>query len=532
MKKGDGFMKESMKKLLALILVCITLMTAAPMAFAAGQPEKNIVVHDGGETYNHYPQIMVKGFGASSVKIYYEDDPEQKSLFYPIDEERLKGNLNNIGDYILKSIKNMQPNLLRTIIYNYVMDSLGMLAFNPDGSNMEGVTTEPIGLRYNGGGRYDFYYDCRMSPVDSAKYLYEGIKEIFEKTDAERIELVGSSFGANIVTAYMHEYKEELSRVDTVLLRAPSIGGMNFLGELFSGNFNISAVGLCDFIDDNAEAPVLTDFLYLMEEAGLLKPLVDCFAEPVLKSAVYMGVADAARDLLATLPTMWVCIPDEHFIPAMKFLYGENYNDPNHKYAQLIEKVTYYHNEIANKAAEIYLDAEKNNENLNVAIIAKFGNAAIPLADGINTMDDGLVSLPVTSLGATCTTYGERFADDYKQQKYTEYNFMSPEWNIDASTCAFPFTTWFVKGLSHTKNTGAYNAFSNRIIYEDLNVFSDPTRPQYLIMTGEDANTIEILTAPVEEEPTDYDKFFEIIRFIFLIPKRLFDMTIGRLFNR
>lgn len=526
-------MNPTFKKIISLLLACLMAFSVTTVAFAASQPDGPITVTGRGETYNHYPQVMVKGFGASCVNIYYEDDPEQKPLFYPIDEERLKGNLDNIGDYILKSIENREFNVLRTIIYSYVMDSIGMLALNPDGSNMEGVTTDPVGLKYRGNGKYDFYYDCRFSPADSCDALYNCINEVFEETNAEKIELVGSSFGANIVTAYMYEYKdtEQIKKIDTVLLRAPSTGGMNFLGELFSGNFNISPIGLCDFVDDMAEAPVLTDFLYLMEEAGILKPIINCFAEPALKYAVYKGLTDVARDFLATLPTMWVCIPDEYFIPAMKFLYGDNYNDPNHKYAELIAKVTYYHNEIANNAAEIYLDAEKNNENLDVALIAKFGNAAIPLTDGENTMDDGLVSLPVTSFGATCTTYGTKFADDYKQQKYTDYNFMCPEWNIDASTCAFPFRTWFVKGLSHTANSSAYNDFSNRIIYEDLDVFSDPTRPQYLLMTGEDANTIEALTAPVEEpeaEPTAYDIFFKIFSAIVLFPKRVFEKLFGR----
>lgn len=526
-------MKTRIKKIAALILVCVMTISVMPFSILAAERP---VVTGRGETYDHYPQVMVKGFGASSVKIYYENDPEQKSLFYPIDEERLKGNLNNIGDYILKSIENRQPNVLRTIIYSYVMDSLGMLALNPDGTNMEGVVTDPVGLKYRGNGRYEFYYDCRLSPADSCDALYECINQIFEETDAERIELVGSSFGANIVTAYMYEYKdtEQMKKIDTVLLRAPSVGGMNFLGELFSGNFNVNSTGLCDFIDDNAEAPVLTDFLYLMDEAGILKPLLDCYAEPVLKQAVYMGVADAAKDLLATLPTIWVCIPDEYFIPAMKFLYGENYNDPNHKYAELIEKVTYYHNEIANNAAQIYLDAEKNNEYLNVALITKFGNAAIPLTDRTNIMDDGLVSLPVTSFGATCTTYGTKFADDYKQQKYTEYNFMSPEWNIDASTCAFPFRTWFVKGMSHTENTGDYNSFSNDIIYNDLDVFSDPNRPQFLKTSDDGADKLVPITAPEEpeeKEETAYEKFFAILRMIVLFPKTIFEKLFGGLFK-
>ena len=522
-------MKSTVKKIISLVLVCLVLFSLSLTAFAAGETEESIVVTGRGETYDHYPQVMVKGFGAGSVKIYYEDDPEQKSLFYPFDEERFKNNLNNIGSYILKSIKNGEPNVLRTIIYNYVMDTLGMLAFNPDGSNMEGVVTEPIGLRYKGGGRYEFYYDFRMSPADSAVYLNESIEQIFKETDAERIELVGSSFGANIVTAYMYEYKEQLSRIDTVLLRAPSVGGMHFLGELLSGNFEISPIGLCDLVDDMAEAPVLADFLYLMEEAGILAPLLNCLAEPALKAAVYEGVADVAHDLLATLPTMWVCVPDEHFVPAMKFIYGENYLDPNHEYAELISKVIHYHCDIAAKATEIYLDAENKNENLDVAIIAKFGNAAIPLTSGANTMDDGLVSLPISSSGATCTTYGAKFPADYKQQRYTEYNFMSPEWNIDASTCAFPFRTWFVKDLGHTKNTSDYNSFSNDIIYKDLDVFSDPNRPQFLTVSAEDPNRLDPLTAPEEKEETTYDKVFAVFRKIFLIPKTIFDKLFGKL---
>ena len=188
-------MNPTFKKIISLLLACLMAFSVTTVAFAASQPDGPITVTGRGETYNHYPQVMVKGFGASCVNIYYEDDPEQKPLFYPIDEERLKGNLDNIGDYVLKSIENREFNVLRTIIYSYVMDSIGMLALNPDGSNMEGVTTDPVGLKYRGNGKYDFYYDCRFSPADSCDDLYNCINEVFEETNAEKIELVGSSFG-------------------------------------------------------------------------------------------------------------------------------------------------------------------------------------------------------------------------------------------------------------------------------------------------------------------------------------------------
>lgn len=513
-------MKKTAKRVLSLVMACLIAFSAVPFVFAAGNPESPVVTGRG-ETYNHYPQVLVKGFGASCVKIYYEDDPEQKSLFYPFDEERLKANLKNIDDYIVESVKNKEPNVLRTVIYKYIMDTMGMLAFKPDGSNMDGVVTEPIGLRYKGGGRYEFYYDCRMSPAVSAEYLYDCIQQVFDETDAEKIELVGSSYGANIVTSYMYEYPETLDKVDTVLLCAPSVGGMHFLGELLSGEFNISSVGLCDYIKQLADNEIIPDFLYLMDEAGVLAPFLDALAEPVLEYAVYQGVVDAARDFLATLPTLWVCVPDEYFESAMVFIYGENYKDTDHTYAKLISEMTYYHYNIANKAAEIYTKACEDNEELDVAIVTKFGIAAVPLYSGENIMDDGLVTLPVSSFGATCTTFDSRFPDDYVQQKYTDYNFMSPEWNIDASTGVMPFTTWYIKGIGHSKKISDYNKFVDEIIYKDLDVFSDPNRPQFMTVSEEDPSMLEPLTAPEEENKTLYSRFFEVIRKIVLLPKMI-----------
>ncbi len=505
-------MKSITKKFLSFLLVCVTVLSVMPVAFAEGKYGEG-----------NYPELTVKGFGASSVKIYYEDDPEQKSLFYPFDEERLKANLDNIDDYIVKSIEEKEPNILKTVIYNYLMDTMGMLALKPDGSNMDGVATEPVGLRKKGEGRYEFYYDCRESPVVSAHYLHEAINQLFEETGSEKIELIGSSFGANIVTAYMHEYKDDLDRIDTVLICAPSVGGMEFLGQLLSGNFDVSPVGLCDFIDDMAEEQAISDFFYILEQTGILKLLLKAVAVPVLRVAVYEAVVDVARDLLATMPTLCVCIPDAYFEPALEFLYGENYKDPDHTYAKVIQKMIYYHYNVANRATEIYLDAEEKNEGLNMAVVCKFGVAAIPLTSGENTMDDGLVTLPVSSFGATCVNYGEKLPADYKQQKYTDYNFMCPEWNIDASTCAFPFRTWFIKGLGHGKKIGDYNDFIKEITKKDLNVFSDPNRPQYLKVCDEDTQMLEPLVASEEIDTSFTARVKRIIKAIIVWIETIID---------
>ncbi len=507
-------MKNKALKILSLVLACLMAFSVFPVAFAA----------DAAETEENYPELTVKGFGASCVNIYYEDDPEKKSLFYPFDMDRLKKNLENIDQYLVSAIKNKEANMVSSIIYDYFMDCFGMLAYKPDGSMMDGVTSEEPGLRKKSDGVYEFYYDCREAPSVSSDYLHEAIEQLFAETGAEKIELIGSSFGANIVTAYMYEYDEYLDRIDTVLLCAPSVGGMHFIGELLSGNFDISAIGLCDLLDRLVEADVIPDFLYILEAVGVLDVLLGAFFVPVLEEAVYDAAVRITRDLLATLPTVWVTVPDEYFEEAMEFVYGKDYKDPNHTYARVIKEMTYYHNEIANNAAEIYLKAEENHPELNMAVVCKFGVAAIPLTSGENIMDDGLVTLPVSSFGATCTTYDAKLPANYKQKNYPEYNFMCPEWNIDASTCAFPFRTWFIKGLGHGKKIGDYNAFIREITRYDTDVFTDPNRPQYLKVSEENDQMLEPLTA--DETPKSFykivvDFFKKMLNFVKIILTRI-----------
>lgn len=507
-------MRSTLKKAISLFLACLMLLSVMPVALAAEAQKEEI-----------YPELTVKGFGASSVKIYYEDDPEQKSLFYPFDTDRLMSNLEKIDEYIFDAVKNQEPNILRSVIYDYCVETFGMLAFSPDGENMEGVVNEEPGLRKKRDGIYEFYYDCRESPVVSAHQLQIAIDQLFAETGAKKIELIGSSFGANIVTAYMYEYPENLHKIDTILLCAPSVGGMEFLGQLLSGNFDVSARGLCDFITTLSEEETLSNFFYVLEEAGVLDVLLKALAVPVLEKAVYEGVVDVARDLLATLPTLCVCIPDAYFASAMEFLYGENYKDPDHPYAKTIAKMEYYHYNVANNAAQIYLDAEKNNEGLNMAIVCKFGVPAIPLTSGETAMDDGLVTTTVSSYGATCANYGETLPEDYVQQKYTEYNFMCPEWNIDASTCLFPFRTWFIKGLGHSKKISDYNDFIREITMYDTNVFTDPNRPQFLKVRDDDPQMLEPIVVQEEDgaEPTLLQKLFEFFRKLLVIPKMIIE---------
>ena len=209
-------------------------------------------------------------------------------------------------------------------------------------------------------------------------------------------------------------------------------------------------------------------------------------------------------------------------------MYGEDYASPDQPYADLIDEMTDYHNNVLMEAENIILGTMENYKDLNISIISKYGSPALPISKNGNLMEDGFATVEVSSFGATCARYNETLPADYKQAKYTEYNFMSPERNIDASTALLPFNTWFIDGLGHSQKNEDYWKLVDAIVYEDLNVFSDPEHPQFLKVSDEDPERLIPVTAPEEEKVTLYDKLWNVVRTIVLLPKTLWNKLFGR----
>ena len=108
---------------------------------------------------------------------------------------------------------------------------------------------------------------------------------------------------------------------------------------------------------------------------------------------------------------------------------------------------------------------------------------------------------------------------------------MCPEWNIDASTCAFPFRTWFIKGLGHGKKISDYNRFIREITTYDTDVFTDPNRPQFLKVSDADPEMLEpiVVTEQDEAEKTFFRKIVEFFKKLLAIPGKLIERLTGNL---
>ncbi len=463
--------------------------------------------------YGHKPQVYVQGF--ESKWVYYKDDPEHNSLLFPVDIDRLLGNFMNYSKYTNEALAKKDPRLVYNIVYGALWDSFGATALKPDGITMQDeVTVDPTYLQFDyADGEYTFKYDARLDPVDVAKDLHTYLEWVRKHSGQEEIELVGSSYGTSVVVAYIAEYGYD--GIDSVVLCVPSLEGVNFVGELFSGSFNFDPDAVEAFASGMIADETVQLLLGIMNDLGMLDVLLALLVEPVLNVAVMNALEDIIHDIFATHPAMWAFVEDEYFYDALENVYGSDWNEDTEEYHELIDKVIYFHENIKVKDREIIQDAVAGGVHFN--IIAKYNKAPFPFSEDGNFTGDGFVDLANASLGATVAMNGETLPADYTQAELTDYSFISPDRVIDASTCLLPFNTWFIKDLAHGEKPNYYYEVINRILYEDLDVFTSETLPQYVKNTGD-------AIIPLEEEEAEPEmNVFEKIIALF---KNLFKMLV------
>ena len=453
------------KKTISVILCVVTIFSC--FAFAASAVEKD---------YDHLPQVYVAGF--ESRRIYFKDDPN-KTMLFPVNFDRMVTNLKKFDDYTSEGLKKGEYNIVYNYIYSVFYDTLGPYALKGDGITgaNENVVCESAEFGSDGDGFYYFTYDSRLSPIDLAAQLNEYIKKVQEDSGSERFELVGASYGTTIVMAYLNEYPEMHKYIDSLLISIPSYGGFSVVGEVFSGDFYVDHDTLTQYAYVGMNNEDLGLVLSVLNKSGVLKPLLEWLLLPAVKRIALDVSRDIIRDTIATNPSIWTFVPVEYFEASMKNIYGENYRDPNHEYAGVISKAIYYYENIQSRVGDIYLDAQADGIKTNIT--CKYGKPPMPISKKGSFMSDGSVDVKDVTLGATASKYGEILPKDYKQAKYSEYNFISADWCIDASTGIDPLHTWYIRGLDHRESSSGFNELLNYIVYEDPDVFSSDKFPQF-----------------------------------------------------
>ena len=147
---------------------------------------------------------------------------------------------------------------------------------------------------------------------------------------------------------------------------------------------------------------------------------------------------------------------------------------------------------------------------------------------------DNICSVYDASKGATTAKITAGFDSNYIEKAKFDgtYKYISPDLQIDASTCLFPEKTWFVKNIIHKTFPKAINRLIDAIVNNgsDFTVFSDPELPQYMLYDKEANEITPLVTENMNTDARYHVSFFEAFKkmwkCIFELIKRKFQPSV------
>lgn len=424
-----------MKKLLAVFLSLIMMLTLISPAFAAEEK------CDCG--FN--PVIYVAALGSATVYENPGTDAE-KALFrpetMPLVTEAVSKILPTIPSLMAGNFDSFGDALI-----GFVNSAFGALALDGDGNSRENVyAPEEYPESSDHGIEHSFYfgYDFRLDPYTHADRLHETIQMMKELTGHDKVQLKASSMGGVVTMAYIERYGTE--DIETIIFQNCPIKGTAVAGELYCRKFEINKDALLNYALDaipSLEQDFLQGFLYglatALDDAGVWTFLVS-IADVIVENLLDRVYDEALIPIFGTLPGIWSFVPDEYYEEAKTVMLDETTQ------AGLIEKLDAYHYNVQNKAEELLQEANKNTK---IYIVAGYDIQRTPLVTAYMNTSDGTVDTKYASVGAITADIRSTLPEGYTQQVNDGHNHISPDFCIDASTCALPEQTWFVKDMLH-----------------------------------------------------------------------------------
>lgn len=415
---------------------------------------------------------LYKDAGTDSEKVVFRPETEDYlklvgSLLVPIVKLVIDGNYDAFGDSLV----------------NGVLSVFGSLAnaengdSTPDITTKEELPTDPThGLDYS----YYFGYDFRADPLVVADDLNAYVEHVKELTGHDKVRFRASSMGGVMTMAYLAEYGSE--DIKSVIFQNCPIKGTAVAGALFCGEVEINPTALYRYASTaittmvpGVGGDILQGLVTVLNFVGVFKGLTD-FAGGLVDKLVDKVFDDALIPVFRANCGIWSFVPDEYYERAKTFMLGSNPNE------ELVKRIDEYHYNVQQKA-DVILNG-LIEDGVPVMIVSATNVQRTPLVTAWKNDSDGTVDTKYSSVGATVADHAETFADNYAQVNTAcGHNHVSPDNRIDASTCALPEQTWFVKDMMHCTTHDGHGALYRWFWENDdavLTIYSNPAYPQYL----------------------------------------------------
>lgn len=373
---------------------------------------------------------------------------------------------------------------------------------------------------------YHFFYDWRQDPMKTADEFNEYVKAVKKVTGAEKVGVIARCLGTSVVMAYLAKYGTD------------DIHGVSFNGSVAAGGEIISETISGKFVlDVNAINRMLADFETIgwFELDSFITTSIDLAAKTLMvtgfelnETEIYGKLVQGVTSALAlstffTWPGYWALVAEEDFEDALYYVFGEEGSEKRETYKNLITKVENYHNNVM-KEIDTVFQTLRDNE-VKVGVIAKYGFQLAAVAESRDYVADQFATVKRASFGATTSTVYEPLDEEYIAGRVAEGKgkYISPDKRIDASTCAFPDSTWFTKGITHSNWTEFETSILGRVVtadrqltiddfdYTQFIVYDNETETAYP-MTEDNCKTESWEAKKDLDEPDDkYGKIFSVL---------------------
>ena len=141
------------------------------------------------------------------------------------------------------------------------------------------------------------------------------------------------------------------------------------------------------------------------------------------------------------------------------------------------------------------LQSLKDND-VNVGVIAKYGFQLAPVAESRDYVADQFVTVKKASFGATTSTVYEPLDEEYIATRVSEGKgkYISPDKKVDASTCFFPDSTWFTKGISHSNWTNFETVLLYKVVTADRQLTIDDFNFSQFVVYDKETDWVQSMT--------------------------------------
>lgn len=360
---------------------------------------------------------------------------------------------------------------------------------------------------------YDFAYDWRLDPMTTVDEVAAYIDGILKATGEKKVSLVCKCLGGNLILAYLAKYGTE--KIHAVCFGSTVAFGGDLANDMFCGRMKVDSESLTRFVNDGFVSKELgnsnklvyefiKETINLADATGVAQGLTDAFMK-LLYNRLYEGLVPAlATSTYGTWLGYWTMITADRYEEAKTFVFGDENSEKYQKYSGLIKKLDNYDVQVRQRIPELLKNAEADG--VNICIVAKYGFQMPPVIESRYEQGDVWTTTRYASLGGTLSRIGTTLSDEYIESRKALGldKYISPDKQVDASTCLFPEYTWFIKGAIHDD----WSKEEDRIIItacdsdERVTIDNLDNRPQFLVYDRENDTVY-----PMTEENCDTEDY-------------------------